>query len=577
MYEVSQKQHFIFRSNKLLENIGASHIIREITSDPLKLFENELVKQYVHDTTALPEPSYRIVGGGNATFIFDDEETATTFCRTLSNNILRAFPAIELFLVKETCQWDKEQLYNENGITGIINKLRDRLAEKKNERKYAVAQQSWGIQQQCVTSGLPANTYIRDLDTNEQEPRAEEFRLIRALGRDTQMDAYIERFLTTNDELSNEREYRFFEQADLEEIFGTDRRSDGSKSYLAIVSLDGNAMGVKVGKFFQQNFSGNDHFIEKYTEFTEDIDRAYTKAFQQTIAYLMQQYDVWAEEFYGDEFVKERWKKVIPIRPVIASGDDVSFITYGKLGIEIAKTFLQKLQRMKMTIADETFRFEACAGVAIIGHRYPFWLGFQLADQLCDHAKERLKQDEEKWNAVGMKTNGQAYNTSLIDWQLVTHSGMTNDINTYRHTAYVADDGTNLTMRPYYIQRESEQKVHVASYEDTFKRWALKRVQKSKRNDENERKNNHIPSLAKWKSLRDLYHESEQAVKQWQILNQFSPSGRPDTKDALFDRYENGFGLLNETQQESGERFATYYDAIEIIDYFIDLSGRDTE
>ena len=79
MYEVSQKQHFIFRSNKLLENIGASHIIREITSDPLKLFENELVKQYVHDTTALPEPSYRIVGGGNATFIFDDEEKRSDF------------------------------------------------------------------------------------------------------------------------------------------------------------------------------------------------------------------------------------------------------------------------------------------------------------------------------------------------------------------------------------------------------------------------------------------------------------------------------------------------------------------
>lgn len=39
MYEISQKQQYIFRTNRLLENIGASTIIRLLSEEPYMLFE----------------------------------------------------------------------------------------------------------------------------------------------------------------------------------------------------------------------------------------------------------------------------------------------------------------------------------------------------------------------------------------------------------------------------------------------------------------------------------------------------------------------------------------------------------
>lgn len=40
MYEISQKQNYIFRTNRLIENIGASTIIRQLTEEPHQLFKD---------------------------------------------------------------------------------------------------------------------------------------------------------------------------------------------------------------------------------------------------------------------------------------------------------------------------------------------------------------------------------------------------------------------------------------------------------------------------------------------------------------------------------------------------------
>src|SRR5690625_4126831 len=92
MYEVSQKQGYIFRSNKLLENTGASYIIRDLTERPEELFENltgEKFKdvKFVKEHACLPTPEEKIVGGGNAIYVFNDEEDANNFARLLSANV----------------------------------------------------------------------------------------------------------------------------------------------------------------------------------------------------------------------------------------------------------------------------------------------------------------------------------------------------------------------------------------------------------------------------------------------------------------------------------------------------------
>src|SRR5690625_1300273 len=100
MYEVSQKQNYIFQTNRLLENIGASHIIREITERPhifLQLLKNKGIFELDQTEVKLPSPEESIVGGGTATYIFDKKEDAKVFSRKLSSILLKHFPGLELF------------------------------------------------------------------------------------------------------------------------------------------------------------------------------------------------------------------------------------------------------------------------------------------------------------------------------------------------------------------------------------------------------------------------------------------------------------------------------------------------
>lgn len=586
MYEISQKQQYIFQTNRLLENMGASYIIRDITEKPHEFFsslaslaEEATTKEekLFFEEVKLPKAETAIVGGGSATYIFSSKAIANDFSKKLSATIVRYFPGVELFLVQREIDWKKDKLFKAEGdpTPGVMKKMRNDLARKKNERNHAVQQTSWGIHQTCPSSGLPANEQYMDSNTREKKVRSTELYVKEEIGRNVRNETYKERLLENNEHLTAEERYgfRFLEQRDLEAAF----EGEG-KSYVAIVSMDGNAMGVKVSEFLKQDFQSNDDYVAAYQEFTSDIDQAYTNAFRKTIKHVMDDIERWARYIYShksaDQEVYEKMKKVVPIRPVIASGDDISFITYGKLGLEVSRVFLQYLQLETINIKGCMHRFQACAGVSIIRHNYPFWLGFDLADRLCTQAKKRLQNDAPEWRELGMGDEKSNHDTSLIDWQLV-ESGAIHDIDALRDNYYKNADGSQLTMRPYYIQRQEEDYKHFASYDRSF-HHVIKTLERAKATDEQLESNNTLPGMSKWKQLRDVYHQGEQAVSQWTTLNQFLIDDENGYDDGvahnLFVSYKDGFGHLHQEQDESGEVFAYLYDGLEIFDYFIRLS-----
>lgn len=590
MYEISQKQNYIFRTNRLLENTGGSYIIRDLTENPHELFRTiaELPEfQLEAGALQLPTPVEKIVGGGSATYIFDKREQAQEFARELSSNIIRFFPGLELFLVQKEIDWTNELLYSLKGsdADNIIGEMKELLSKKKDRRQQAIFQESWGIQQACASSGLPANRLARpkQLKSETKEPRAEELLIKEVIGLSARDDTYTQRFITENTFLDNSEKYEFLKQAHLEEIFSKNSESD-VKSYLSIISLDGNAMGIKVQKFMNQDFKNNDDYINEYQKFTKAIDDAYTRAFQRTIKHLLDDRERWEEAIYGNRNNNERLYKlmenVIPLRPVILSGDDVSFITFGVIGVEVARIYLQYLQKEGIEIDGKEYALNACAGVAIIPHRYPFWLGFQLADRLCDNGKKRLQWDSKDWERLGHTQAGQAYDSSLIDWQIVESGGAIENIEEFRSRYYTTPDQANLTMRPYYIQRE-EDRTHFASYQDTFYR-AMTVIKMTLDKAENQADSNY-PGRSKWKELRDVYHQGPAVVEEWVLLNQFialaSPDDDVDFQDQFFYTFtlseggsRKGFRLLNSEPVDEGKDYAFYYDALELLDYFVLLS-----
>jgi len=538
MYEVSQKQRYIFRSNRLRENIGASTIIRWLTEAPERFFEEWRVP--------MPKPLHKSVGGGSALCLFKTRGEAEAFANELSLGVLKHLPGLELFLVTEPMDWEKDLLFAADdapagGRTNVIGILRDRLAAKKNRREHAVRQYTWGIHRQCPDSGMPANAYVDAPDADEPAARAMELIVKEAFGRKSQED-FDDRFLKGLEiQPVNGRKWEFMTQDYLEQVLGGEK---SAKNYVAIVHIDGNAMGSKVGAFLETPFASNEDYLEQYARFTEDIDRAYRTAMRRMIEHVMREYDRWAGPIYGcSEAVLETYAHVVPLRPVVQSGDDVSFIALGQLGIEMARVFLQYLQQQSMEINGMPFRFDACAGVAVVRRKFPFWLAYELAEQLCANAKKRLKRESGLWRPDGEEDGGQPFEASLIDWEIASSGDVDPDVEARRARLFHTDEGPLLN-RPYYLFREGGEGRyrHPSNYLTAFLP-ALDSI------------SNSGMARGKWKALRSVYHQGRTAVAQWAVQN----------------RFEIGQSLHVELPDRPGQASAYFYDAIEAMDHMIRL------
>ena len=94
--------------------------------------------------------------------------------------------------------------------------------------------------------------------------------------------------------------------------------------------------------------------------------------------------------------------QIVPARPVLLGGDDVTVIVRADLAIAFAKRFLlavesetqEKFSRLKQKFADLPERLSACAGVCIVSAGHPFTVAARLAEGLCDSAKARAKSGD---------------------------------------------------------------------------------------------------------------------------------------------------------------------------------------
>ena len=97
--------------------------------------------------------------------------------------------------------------------------------------------------------------------------------------------------------------------------------------------------------------------------------------------------------------------RIVPARPVLLGGDDLTIIVRADLAVAFSECFLQSVERE----TEKTFkklgkkhkkerkrlrlpeRLSACAGVAIVSAGQPFTVAERLAEGLCDSAKAQAK------------------------------------------------------------------------------------------------------------------------------------------------------------------------------------------
>src|SRR5919199_5346223 len=153
-------QPYIFGSNRLRENIGASYLVAQATDEWVKwaLRQRFEEKVYIPDRT---QPEKQIdqdnldaelvyTGGGNAVILFKDKEKAIAFTKTLSEKVLREAPGLKIVVAhSDSFEWG-------NKLSVIIDSLMKELERKKREYNPSVPLFGLGVTASCLSTGLVA-------------------------------------------------------------------------------------------------------------------------------------------------------------------------------------------------------------------------------------------------------------------------------------------------------------------------------------------------------------------------------------------------------------------------------------
>lgn len=461
LLEVSQKQAYIFGSRALRENKRRSEQIAGVTSSAY--FEKVCPDRYDREKNLIYS------GGGHTVLRFDSEEAAVDFAREITKAVLCSYPEMELFV--------KIMAFDEADDPGdCLNRLSRRMEEKKSRRASSFRLFSLGIEKEDVPVEPVAPVPVRE--------------------------EAAEKFGGWNLSYSTD------------EIAGDD-------NFLAVIHIDGNAMGKRVQGIYETCRGDWSACARKLEAFSSCIDADFSAAYDEMAWDLIRA----LKKPENAQWVK---KNLLPLRKIIGAGDDVCFVTTGYFGLECAVSFLEHLTGKTNQV--DGLPYTACAGVVLVHKKFPFRRAYDLSEELCSNAK-----------AFAAKYGG---NISALDYHI--EFGQMKDSLSKIRADYRSEDGGYLELRPLATADAGVSDIPRERRYD-FLTDVLKDLKE---------KSDKLPR-GKLKSLRAAFRQGEVESK--------LAMRRTRTEDLLTcgikQRYPDAFLTDGE-----GKRRCLYYDAIEIAD-----------
>ena len=419
--EVSQKQAYVFSSNKLKDNVTNSEAIRRVTSE-----------KYLRRFSA----KFKVVseGGGHTILEFEDLESAKEFNQSLTAHVLDVYPQMELYA--KVMKYDEEKLPGDN-----LKELVKLLEIKKAERRAAFHQGTFGIEK---------------IDRNTMLPEAPKDSVLKSelIDDESQKTGSKNEIDPEDDEVSREAKRMRIRPIPrgFKEVFRFENLADGDDdaNFIAVVHVDGNGFGKRVSDFYasKNNLSWNE-FRAEVRRFSDRIDDdfkdAYSRLAQEVADYLALK-EKRAREKDKEKNGKNKDKtdrKYFPMRRIISSGDDVCFVTEGKIGVECAARYLQILSEIKNK--EDEKGYSACAGVVLIHKKFPFYKAYELSERLCSNAKSF---------GAELSPADQGQKISSIDWH-IEFGEMPDTLDEIRRD-YHTKDGEQLELRPFIVKAPND-------------------------------------------------------------------------------------------------------------------------
>lgn len=345
-------QGFIFQTNTLKEIVGASELVEDICTN---LFAEQLGKKCGNE---LKEDANAIINAaGNVKYVFEDEEQCRKVFRNFPKSVLQKAPGITI------SQAVVEMNDDEGNLSDSNQKLEDKLREQRNRPLQSMTIGLMGMQRSRET-GLPETWHIE----NRQYCDECTYQKIRSIDKRKLWEK------ATGLDIEEDLNYLTGETTDNIKYF------TGDNNWIAVIHADGNGLG-KIVKAIGERGSKDD-----FRAFSSLLDKSTCDAAKSAFASV----------FKDDS-------KRIPFRPIVLGGDDLTVIIRGDMAIEFTKNYLEAFgENTKENFKELAGRFPetnlmngltACAGVAFIKSSFPYYYGYNLAEELCSAAKKASERE----------------------------------------------------------------------------------------------------------------------------------------------------------------------------------------
>lgn len=443
-------QQYVYSSNRLRDILAASWLADHVTS-------RSSIARW-----GRAKDDVLLAAGGNAIVEFEALAEARRWTAWYTRWVQDTAPGLEAAVAHRE--------YDNGRLAWALKALAVDLARAKSARRPSVPQLGLSVAATCSITGLPATAHDQVDGGSLLSPAVQE---LRAHVRDAreQWRNYVPAAL------AQARGWKAEFPLDLD-LMG---RTSGDTSLIGIVHVDGNGVGQAITKWLDRCLSeelGDKEVRRQYRDWSGDLDslgeaimHAVVKRTADCIveessaghgrgashcALRGTPHDLGFRLHEGSDdgmraTVQHNQTVFLPLRPVVLGGDDLTFVCDGRIALDLAATAVKQFGdgtiRHLGTDGRER-RITACAGVALVRARMPFYRGYQLADDLCQAAKRARREAMNKKNDV--ETGG------WLEWHVgAVRPGET--VEEVRRRQYRA--GTRvLTMRPYPLAELDDRK-----------------------------------------------------------------------------------------------------------------------
>ncbi len=334
--EVKGIQEYILKSSKLKAIVEASNKVEYICTDAFKdLFKDYDINRSFIELEANDEIQIVVMAAGKITCIFKNRELCEFAVEHFPRKIMTLAPGITL------CQAVVKMSDN---YSSDIKKLEANLRIQRNIPSKSLTIGVMGILRSRETEEL---VEVKDTKNSSSNTYKINISLCqKAFGINTPIDN------TT---------------LEIGKIAGED-------SWVAVIHADGNGLG-EIVKYINESKSPNE-----MSEFSAIISSATVNAAQKSF----------------NKIQDRLGSGILPIRPIVLNGDDVTIICRADLALPYTKALCEFFERE----TEEAFKSKdwgkskltMSAGISYIKAKYPYYYAYELSEKLCSYAKKQSRK-----------------------------------------------------------------------------------------------------------------------------------------------------------------------------------------